>query len=140
MQFDWLTAFWPITREPQFFQIWDWWWNINNNISFQFRLFQRKTNDKTFQKIQKKTILGAILEPFCQNLGKNEFSWEKRAQSIFRYCNYHPSCEKSEKTNEPFLRKMPNWKTDRQMDRWMDRQATVILWDPPWDGGPKNWW
>ena len=39
---DWLTGFWPINREPEFGQIWDWWWNINN-ISFHFRLFRRKT-------------------------------------------------------------------------------------------------
>ena len=36
---DWLSAF----REPEFWQIWDWWWNINNNISFHLRLFPRKT-------------------------------------------------------------------------------------------------
>ena len=45
------------TGELEFCQIWDWWWNINNNISFQFTLFPKKTDDKSFQKIQKKTIL-----------------------------------------------------------------------------------
>ena len=39
-------------RELEFCQIWDWWWNINNNIGFYFRLFPRKTNDKTFLEIQ----------------------------------------------------------------------------------------
>ena len=39
---DWLSAFWPINREQEFCQIWDWWWNINN-ISFHFRSFPRKT-------------------------------------------------------------------------------------------------
>ena len=29
------------------------WSHINNNISFCFRLFPRKTNDKIFQKKQK---------------------------------------------------------------------------------------
>ena len=52
LQFDWLTVFWPITREPEFCQLWDWWRNINNKISFYFRLFPGKTNDKIFQKIQ----------------------------------------------------------------------------------------
>ena len=46
-----LTAFRPIAREPEFSQIWDWWWNISNYISFHFRLFPGKTNDKIFQKI-----------------------------------------------------------------------------------------
>ena len=42
---DWLSAVRTRTRtqEPEFCQIWDWWWNINNNISFHFRLFPRKT-------------------------------------------------------------------------------------------------
>ena len=56
-QFDWPIAFWSITREPEFCQIWDWWWNISYNISFHFRLFPGKfslfTNDKIFQKKQK---------------------------------------------------------------------------------------
>ena len=29
-------------REIEFCQIWDWWWNFNNNISFHFKLFPRK--------------------------------------------------------------------------------------------------
>ena len=52
---DWLSAFWPITREPyqEFYQIW---WNINNTISFHFRLFPRKINDKIFPKKKKRPI------------------------------------------------------------------------------------
>ena len=53
MQFDWLTAFWVIIQEPEFCQIWDWWWNINESISFHFRLFPGKTNGNIFQIIQK---------------------------------------------------------------------------------------
>ena len=60
----------------EFCQIWDWWWNINNNISFHFRLFPRKTKDKIFPKKSKKPYFGAILCPCCPNLGKNEFSWK----------------------------------------------------------------
>ena len=41
LQFDWLTAFWPINWELEFCQIWHWWWNINGNISFYYRLFLR---------------------------------------------------------------------------------------------------
>ena len=64
-----------ITWELEFCQIWDWWWNINNNISLHFRLFPRKSDDKIFQKIPK-PYFGAILSPLCQTLGKNEFSWK----------------------------------------------------------------
>ena len=28
--------FGPLTREPEYCQIWDWWWIINSNVSFQF--------------------------------------------------------------------------------------------------------
>ena len=67
LQFDLSTAFWSITQEPEFRQIWDWWWNITNSTSFCFRLFPGKTNDKFFQKIQNNIS-------FCPNLGKNKFS------------------------------------------------------------------
>ena len=30
-----------------------------------------------FVKKSKKTYFGVILDPFCANLGKNEFSWKK---------------------------------------------------------------
>ena len=93
----------------EFCQIWDWWWNINNNISFHFRLFPRKTNDKIFQKI-KKPNFGAILGPF---------SWSK-GLSVVRYSNYLPSYKKSAKTIEPFLRKTPSWRVDRRTDGQTD--------------------
>ena len=64
------------------------------------------------KKKNKKTNLGAILDP--------TFLW-KRAQSVFKYSNYLTICKKSEKTNDPFLKKMPNLQTRQtngQMDRW----------------------
>ena len=72
--------------------------------SFHFRLFPRKTKYKIFQTVQK-TLYKAILSIFCTYLGKNEFSWEKGLCQFFKYSNYLPSCKKSEKTNEPFLKK-----------------------------------
>ena len=53
--------------ELEFCQIWDWWWNINNNINFYFRLFPRKTNENFFVKIQKNPYFGWILGPFYPN-------------------------------------------------------------------------
>ena len=64
-------------RELEFCQTWDWWWNINNNISFHFRSCTRRNNDKFFSKNPKRTYFGAILGPSYPNFGKNEFSWEK---------------------------------------------------------------
>ena len=62
-----------------------------------------------------KNLFPAILGPFFVYLDKN--AKKKKAQSVFKYYNYLPSCKKSERTNEPFLRKMLNCQTDRQTDR-----------------------
>ena len=60
-------------------------------------------------------ILGQFLALFAQ-FGQKWFFLGKRALSVFRYSNYLTSCQKSEKTKKLFLRKMPNWWTDRQTD------------------------
>ena len=54
----------------------DWWWNINYNISFHSRLFPAKTNDKIFQKIQKPCFV-ANLGPFLQIWAKMSFPGKK---------------------------------------------------------------
>ena len=97
-------------------------------LVFILDYFQEKLMTKFFKK-SKQSNLGVISGPFCPNLGKNEFPWKKGLQ--FKYSNYLTSSQKLEKTNKPFLRKMPN--------SWSDRRTggQTILWDPPWDGGPK---
>ena len=47
---------------------------------------------------------------------------EKRL-SVFKYSNYLPSSQKSEKTNMPFLRKILNWGMDGHTDLRTDRQT-----------------
>ena len=59
--------------------------------------------------------MGLIRTLFAQIWAKKNFSG-KKSLSVFKYSNYQPSCQKSEKTNELFLRKMLNWWTDRQID------------------------
>ena len=76
--FYWLTAFGPITGDPEFCQIWDWCWNINTNISFHFRLFPRKTNDPI---IKTKPYFGVILA-FVQIWAKIDFPWKKVSESF----------------------------------------------------------
>ena len=51
LEFYWLTSIGQVTEDPELCQTWDWCWSINNNISFHFRLFARKSNDEIFQKI-----------------------------------------------------------------------------------------
>ena len=58
---------------------------------------------------------------FFPNLDKNEFSLEKRTLSVFKYFNYLPSCKKSEKTNETFLKK-----NDRRTDRRRTHNSDFI--------------
>lgn len=119
MQLDWPTAFWYITQEQKFHQIWDWWWNINvRNVSFHSTLFPGKTKAK---KIFKKT--------------KNSF-WghfglflPKKGLSNFKYYNHLPLHKKLRKTNY-WLYQIDGW-----IDRWKERQI-MILWDPWQDGGP----
>ena len=87
---------------------------------------------KVFKKSQKKTYFGAILGPFLP-----KFTY-KKGLSVFKYSNYLPSRSKSEKTKDPLLRKMPNWRTERwtdgrtegRMDGRTDRQKTVIFLGP----------
>ena len=61
---------------------------------------------KFFKKSQKTYFCG-IFGTFLPNLGKIEFPW-KEGLSVFKYANYLESCKKSEETNEPFPKKMPN--------------------------------
>ena len=56
--------------------------NINNNISFHFRLFPRKTNDKIFQKIQKNPILGHFGHFFTQIWTNMNFPGKKGSVSF----------------------------------------------------------
>ena len=70
-----------------------------------------------FLKKSKKPFFQVILGPFYQNFGKNEFSWKK---GLYQFLNISIIiallCQKLERTNEPFLRKMLNSWTDRQTD------------------------
>ena len=124
LQFYWLTTFEPITGDPEFCQIWGWCWNINKNTSIHFRLLPRKSNDKIFQKIQNTLFWGHvnILAFFAQIWAKMNFPG-KKALSVFKYSNYLPSYQKSEKTNMSFVKKMLNWRMDGQTERRIDRQA-----------------
>ena len=84
--------------------------------------------DKKFSKNPENHTLGAILGSFLPKFGQKWISLEKRA--LTRYSNYLPSCQKSEKTNEPFLRKMLNWRTNRE--------TNGDLKDPPLEGVQKT--
>ena len=68
-------------RELEFCQIWDWWWNISNKISFQFRFFPRKLMTKFFKK-SKKNLFWGNLGSFTQIWAKMNFPGKKSSVSF----------------------------------------------------------
>ena len=74
-------------------------------LGFIIDYFQEKLTWQNFWKNLQNPILGPFwsLLPKCGS--KMNFSG-KRALSVFQYLNYLPLCQKSEKPNEPFLRKL----------------------------------
>ena len=95
---------------------------INNNICFHFQLFPRKTNDKIFQNIQKKLILGPFWVLFPK-IWQKEIFLEKKALLGFEYSNNLSLCKKSEKTNK-------NCQTDGRTDRQTDKQLQILKAKP----------
>ena len=55
----------------------------------------------------KKPYFGDIFGLFCPNL----------ALAVFKYSNQYTIAQKSEKTNDPFLRKTVNQRADRQTNK-----------------------
>ena len=45
LQSDWSTAFWPLSQEPDFSQVWDLCRNTVNNINFHYRSNSIKINE-----------------------------------------------------------------------------------------------
>ena len=73
-------------------------------LVFIFDYFQEKLTSQNCSKNPKSPILGRFRALFAQILAKMSFPG-KRALSVFKYFNYLPLHQKSEKTN------------DRQTDR-----------------------
>ena len=68
-----------------------------------------------------------ILEPKNWFLEfSNLHSGKVEKNNDLKHSNYLPLCKKSEKTNDPFLRKMPHWQIDKQTDRQADRQTESV--------------
>ena len=90
--------FGPQLEYSEIFQIWDWPQNINNNISFHFRSFPKKSNVKVFQKMQK-TLFWGHFALFLPKFGQKWIFLGKRALSVFKYSSWLQLCQVSEKTN-----------------------------------------
>ena len=121
--FYWLTAFWPINGDPELCQN-----GVGVEIStiilvFTLDYFQEKLMTKFFER-SKKTYLGTMWPfwPFSPKFGQKWIFLEKKSVLVIEYSNYLPLCQKSEKTNLPFLRRKLNWRIDGHTDRRTDRQ------------------
>ena len=78
-----------------------------------------------------KNYFRAILGPIWSILGKNKFSWKTRLCQFLNIPIIYHHAKNQKKTNEPFLRKMPNW----QMDGLTDNSDFI---GPLQDGGPAR--
>ena len=72
-------------------------------------------NDKMLRKLQKTLFSGQKSAIMAQN-GQIRFFFKNRAPSLFKLGNFLSSCKKSEKSNEPILRKPPDERTDERTD------------------------
>ena len=77
----------------------------------RFRLRRRPTNEAILRKIPKTSFL-ARFGPFWPKNGQMDFFLKNRATSVFIIYGPLTSCKKSEKNNEPILRKASDRQTD----------------------------
>ena len=83
---------------------------------YHFRLILERSKDKNFEKMQK-TSFWANFDHFYSKLDKLDFFLENQALSVFSSDKIFHSCKKSEKTNQPFLRKTVKRQMGGQTDR-----------------------
>ena len=102
-------------------------------LVFTLGYFQEKIITKSFKKSKKskKPYFG----PFLLQFGQKWTFLEKRTRPV-SYFNDLKSCQKSEKNNESFLRKIPNGRMDRLTERSTDRKWWFI--EPSVERGPNN--
>ena len=102
---------WRITGELKFCQICDWWWNININTSFHFKIFPGKLVTRFFNKKSNNPYFRTILGIFLSHLPENELFWKKRALT------YHGAKNLEKLT-------VYSWQKCRKADGQTDRQKT----------------
>ena len=84
--------------------------------SYHCMQFQGKLMIQT-QEDGKKPYLGPDLARWARIWAANFFFFKNLALSVTRYHGQLSSCTKSEKSNDPFLRKLSDGQTDGRTDR-----------------------
>ena len=95
---------------------------FRNHLSYHFKSFPAESNDWKSKKMLKGPFLGKFFEVFSIFSIFSIFL-KNRASSLFKFHGPLTSCKKSEKTNEPILRKSCH----RQTDRHTDTQTGLLL-------------
>ena len=95
-------------------------------LVFIINYFQEKLTWLNFSKNPKNLILGPFWALFCPNFDHKWVLLEKRALSVFQFSTYLPFCQKSEKPNEPFLRKLLDGYTKNQFISLISSWDTAI--------------
>ena len=74
----------------------------------------------------KSLVFGPNLGSLGPILGRQNFLFKNLASSVTRYQGNLSSCIRSEKTNDPILKKFMDGRTDGRTDKQKDRRTTVI--------------
>ena len=99
-----------------------WWWNINNNIRFHFRLFPRKLMPKFLKKPKK-----PILSHSGHDLPTFELKWILLDKGLCLFLNipviYHHVKNQKKIISYSWEKRWTDGQTDKQTDRQKDRQT-----------------
>ena len=111
-----LGPFCPIWAKPDFSQTCGWYPVTPHHMMLTFRPFLAKTNDSILRNYRKSPFSGHFGH-FLPKFGQTRFFPQNRALSLLIIYGPLTSNKKSEKTNEPILRRVryrQDWQTDRR--------------------------
>ena len=111
LQFDWLRAFWPISKESDFSQVWDLCKNTANIIKFLY----------------KKTLFLAHFGSIFPIFGAKKNFLENPALSPTTSYGFLAPCQNLEKINDIIQRKCPERQKDGRTEGWTEGQTDPIL-------------
>ena len=89
LQSDWPRAFWPISQEPDFCQIWDFCKNTANDINFHYR--PKSETITKFSNKFKEPCVWSILAHFPHFLGQKYFQKTQLSHVQYHVGPEHPA-------------------------------------------------
>ena len=113
------------------------WYRTGDEITVTILVFILDySQEKLMTKFNEKTLFLGYFASFFTKFAQKQTFPGKKGSAIFEIFQLSTTCKKSEKTNEPFLRKMPNWQADGQLYNGDFKGPSV------WRGSNKRlcWW